>query len=286
MAKDRWNDLCKLVEQDDGLPTRTVGPWTEQKLWFWNRYLDITTRAMVGHPNWKAGLAYVDLFAGPGVCVLEGTGKRIPGSVLLAAHAPKPFKVILASEMDSVLANALRQRLATTPAASTSEILTGDCNVAVKDIAKKIPQRALTLAFIDPEALHVRFETIQVLASRGRVDLLILFADRMDIVRNVDRYFEQPHSNLDKFLGPKTAWREKWPLLMNRSGDNICKLFVDDFKTQLQRHLGYQVFGEKTMQSSKGPIYRLIYASKHERGLEFWDKVTRKALGGQMEMGF
>src|SRR5207253_3206030 len=100
MAKDRWKDLCKLVEMDDGLPTRPVGPWTEQKLWFWNRYLEITTTAMVGHPNWKAGLAYVDLFAGPGVCVIEETGKRMPGSVLLASHAPKRFRMILASELE------------------------------------------------------------------------------------------------------------------------------------------------------------------------------------------
>jgi len=167
MAKDRWDDLCKMVEKDDGLPARPAGPWTEQKLFFWNRYLDITTRAMVDKPQWKAGLAYVDLFAGPGVCVIEGTGKRIPGSVLIAAHAVKPFKTILASELDGKLAEALRQRLKKSPAANTSQVFTGDCNDVVAQIAENIPDRALTLAFIDPEALHVRFETIATLASRG-----------------------------------------------------------------------------------------------------------------------
>ena len=54
-------------------------------------------------------------------------------------------------------------------------------------------------------------------------------------------------------------------------------------KAQLKRQLGYTVFGEMPM-PRKGPIYRLIYASKHERGLEFWDKVTRKELGGQMDL--
>lgn len=191
---------------------------------------------------------------------------------------------ILASELDQRLADALRQRLQQTPAQNTSKVFPGDCNVVVKDITADIPLRALTLAFIDPEALHVRFETIETLASRGQVDLLILLADRMDIVRNVDRYFQQPHSNLDKFLGPNSSWREKWPQLMNRTGENICKLFADEYKAQLERHLGYRVFGEKTMQSSRGPIYRLLYASKHERGLEFWNKVTRKELGGQTEM--
>jgi len=52
MAKlqDRWPELCRLVETDDGLPTREVGPWAEDKLYFWNRYLDITSRAMGAHP--------------------------------------------------------------------------------------------------------------------------------------------------------------------------------------------------------------------------------------------
>ena len=38
MAKDRWPELCKQVSQDDGLPTREVGHWSEEKLFFWNRY--------------------------------------------------------------------------------------------------------------------------------------------------------------------------------------------------------------------------------------------------------
>ena len=96
MAKDRWPELCRLVEQDDDLPVRdNVGAWTENKLCFWNRYVDITTRAMVGHPKWPEGLVYVDLFGGPGVCVLSGSRRRIPGSPLIAAHSPKPFQKIL-----------------------------------------------------------------------------------------------------------------------------------------------------------------------------------------------
>jgi hypothetical protein len=88
-ARDRWPDLCKLYEADDGLPAREVGSWTEDKLYFWNRYIDITTKAMIGNPQWPAGLAYVDLFAGPGICRLKETGRRIPGSTLIAANSPK-----------------------------------------------------------------------------------------------------------------------------------------------------------------------------------------------------
>ena len=62
----------------------------------------------------------------------------------------------------------------------------GDCNERIHDATALIPDRALTLAFVDPTGLDARFETIATLSSRGRVDLLILFADAYDVVRNVD----------------------------------------------------------------------------------------------------
>lgn len=73
MARNRWPELCRSVSQDDGLPVREVGHWSEKKLFFWNRYIEITTVATVGHPKWQAGLIYVDLFAGPGVCMIKGS---------------------------------------------------------------------------------------------------------------------------------------------------------------------------------------------------------------------
>jgi three-Cys-motif partner protein len=149
-----------------------------------------------------------------------------------------------------------------------------------------VPKRALTLGFVDPESMNVDFETVSRLAGCGRVDLLILFADRMDLVRNVDRYEVQHPSVLDRTMGPKSEWRERWSKLDNRSADNICRLFADEYTSQLRKRLGYVVFGDKEMRSAKGPIYRLIFASKDKKGLEFWNKVTKLDRGGQMGLNF
>ena len=184
-SQDRWPELCKLVAEDDGLPVREVGSWTEGKLFYWNRYVEITTTAMVDKPQWKAGLIYVDLFAGPGVCKLKESGKRIPGSTLIAAHASKPFRKIIACELDEDLASACNVRLDNAYAASRKTVLVGDCNRLIDQVVALIPDRALTLAFVDPEALHANFSTLRTLTSGRRVDLLVLFADRIDIVRNV-----------------------------------------------------------------------------------------------------
>jgi three-Cys-motif partner protein len=218
--QDRWPQLCKLVEKPDNLPTREAGSWTEDKLYFWNGYIDITTTSMVGHPKWPEGLVY-DLFAGPGVCQIPASGRRFPGSPLIAAHAPKAFRSILLCELDLANADALDKRLSLSPAAGRQRIFRGNCNDRIKDITNAIPSGALTLAFIDPEGLHVWFDTIATLSRSGRVDLLILFADRMDIVRNVDMYFGQTNSNLDRMFGAGSNWRQQWGQLANRTPENI-----------------------------------------------------------------
>ena len=284
MARDRWPDLCKLVSQDDGLPTRDVGHWSEKKLFFWNRYIEITTIAMVGYPKWPAGLVYVDLFAGPGVCTIKNSGTRLPGSPLIATNAPKPFEKIILCEKDPETAAACEARVRKTLAGTRCTVFTGDCNERICDVAALIPDRALTLAFIDPTGLDARFDTIATLANRGRVDLLILFPDAYDVVRNVEFYRQQPNSKLDQVLGPDSGWRTKWDQLDNRHRGNVRRKFAEIYKSQLSRHLGYKKFGEETIRNGPTPLYTLIYASKHDRGLDFWDKIATKDPSGQMDL--
>jgi three-Cys-motif partner protein len=282
--KDRWPELCKLVESDDGLPVREqAGTWTERKLIFWNRYIDITTTAMVGHHHWPEGLVYVDLFAGPGVCVLGQSKRRIPGSCLIAAHAPKPFRRIIACELDPESADACETRLKSSGTRSDYRVLTGNCNRLIGDVVAAIPKGALTVAFIDPPGLDANFETIRGLSTAGRVDLLILFADAVDAIRNEQRYRAQTESRLDLVLGPRSNWRSRLDELINPDGTKKRRALAELYKEQLS-NLGYIRFGEETMATGRGPLYRLVYASKHERGLDFWHKVTRKDPGGQRRL--
>lgn len=284
--KDRWPELCRVVEEDDGLPTRESGPWAEEKLYFWNRYIDITTTSMVGHPSWPAGLVYLDLFAGPGVCTIRGSNRRVPGSPMIAAHATKPFRKILLCELDAGNAQACEDRLKKSPASDRYQLFRGDSNEQVSQIVREIPRGALTLAFLDPTGLHAKIDTIKALADTGRVDLLILFPDAVDVIRNVESYIPKLDSNLDHVLGSDSNWREEWKALGGAEGSKARQLFASLYKRQLQKHAKYMVFGEEVIKGKKGPLYRLVFASKHERGLEFWDKITKKELGGQGRFNF
>ena len=157
----------------------------------------------------------------------------------------------------------------------------GDCNDQVSAIVKEIPKGALTLAFVDPTGLHAEIATIKNLASAGQVDLLILFPDAVDVLRNADIYLPKLDSNLDKVLGKDSNWRALWESAGRTDASKSRRLFAQEYQQQLKKHAGYVAFGEKVISGPQGPLYRLVFASKHEKGLEFWDKVTLKELSGQ-----
>ena len=122
---------------------------------------------------------------------------------------------------------------------------------------------------------------IETLTKGRNVDLLILFADFMDIIRNVAIYADQSKSNLDAVLGPDTNWREKWQALPSHAAPKVSKLFLSIYQEQLRKHLGYSVFDDEVIRAPNGTrLYRLMYASKHELGLKFWRKSTERFRGG------
>lgn len=282
--KDNWQELGELVAHDDGLPTRDSGPWAEDKLWLWNRYISITTSAMVDNPKWPAGLCYVDLFAGPGVCTIRDSGKRIPGSPLIAANAPKPFRKIVLCDLSPEYIRACRMRLSECGAASRTVFLQGDCNQLADEVVRAVPDRSLAVVFIDPTGLDVHFSTIERIAQDRRADFLLLFADAVDLVRNVRRYEALEHSKLDKMFGDGSRWREEFHALDNHEGESIRLMFSRLLKRQVSERLGYAGFREKAIKGPHGLLYTLIFASKHERGLEFWDKIAGKDRHGQGDL--
>ena len=100
-----------------------------------------------------------------------------------------------------------------------------------------------------------------------------------DIIRNADHYYiGNPDSNLDMVLGADSQWRTRMNEVV--SGDSTARrrLFARIYKDQLRRHAGYQHFADEVIRGPAGPLYRLIYATKHPRGLDFWQKSVAKEL--------
>jgi three-Cys-motif partner protein len=277
--------MCGFVATPDGLSEYTCGHWTIEKLYFLCHYLALFTHTMVGNPKFRA-VNYVDLFAGPGVCRVSGQrrDRRYPGSALLAAACVKPFDNLFFVEQDGDYLSDLQQRIRRTGSTSHIHAWQGDVNQLIQDVSRTIPQRSLTVAFVDPFSLDIQFETIRSLARQRPLDLLVLFADSMDIVRNVEAYYyPNENSKLDHFLGLDSNWRGDWDALKNRSAGNVRELFANTYIRQLQA-LGYFSTRMLSIRTEHGPLYRLIYASKDPLGLRFWDIAASEDLGGERDL--
>lgn len=291
MAKrreDPWRDLCDRYAADDGLEKRESGFWAEEKLWIWHRYITITTNAMVGHRAWPGGVTYIDLFAGPGICQIRDSKRRFPGSPLIAANTKKPFDTILLCEKSPETANALKQRMDGSLAADRYKLFVGDCNESISDVCKAIPTGSLCIAFIDPTGLHVRMETLKTLSAGRNVDLLILFPEDVDVIRNVEAYYlPSLDSNLDQVLGPDSDWRAGYPRLGSRDAAKMRRFFAVEYLKQLKKHAGFANFSQIQIRGNRRrPLYRLIYASGHPLGKKFFEEAKAKSFSGQRTLNF
>lgn len=285
-GRELWDRMCEFVAIVDDGPVYECHPWTLDKLHFLCHYLAVTTTAMVGSRHFDS-LNYVDLFSGSGVCRLKGQpeGKRYPGSPILAAGCEKPFSGLFLVDSNPENTTALRTRLARLKPPCDVFTWSDDANAVVNEIAARLPaRRALNILFVDPFSLGVHFTTIESLARGRPMDLVMLFADAIDIVRNVEKYYyPNPDSKLDRLLGEGCDWRKRWEALQNREGRNVREFFAAMYLDQL-RGIGYQHLGTRVIESEYGPMYRLVYASKHELGLKFWNIALTEDRGGERSL--
>lgn len=277
-----------LAPEDDGLPMRPSGAWAEQKLDYLTRYIDVFETSMRG--KWPIR-NYIDLMAGPGKNRVRASNKVLLGSPLLALTTRYAFSGYYFVELDRDNIDALKARCAASPHQTQIQIYQGDCNVVVDSIVAKLKQGgrgSLNLAFLDPEGFEMQWATVAKLASVGRMDLIINYPQG-GLNRLIRLEYESKgHSVLDSFFGDR-EWRKiyaRWATNAVRTG--LHRLLIDHYKGKLKA-LGYtQVFAgsdvvddEPLMRNTKSaPLYRLLFASKHNRGYEFWLKVIRRDIHG------
>lgn len=175
-------------------------------------------------------------------------------------------------------------RLQASPAKDVAEVICGDCNQVVDQISDKIPDGALTLCFVDPPGFDIQFDTLKRLSHNRKMDFLLLFADAIDLVRNIEKYLREEGSKLDRFFGSGVNWRERLDKLGDLGSGKLSEAVRQVFEQQMRSQLGYAGFDYKSIRAPQGKLYDLIYASKHERGLDFWRKVNLRDRGGQGEL--
>lgn len=260
----------------DRLPAFPLRPWTKTKLHLIERYLAIFAVGMRKH--WR--LVYIDLFAGPGLCVDEETGAERPGSALLAATRNE-FDAIFLNDIDEQAVSALERRIGSTGRVTFNQM---DCNAAAAAARRQLfpaqkHRQTLGLAVIDPMAFQISFDAIERMTAGLRVDLIITF-----MIGYIHRFIGNPvmGPTLDCFFGT-AEWRSLVPGTQ-RSQPSYREL-LDLYEERLSS-IGYSVFDDRQQARNRrgSVIYHMIYASKHERGGEFWRKISQRDDKGQLRM--
>jgi three-Cys-motif partner protein len=258
----------------DGLPARPSGAWVLDKKDYVERYLAIFTKGVSS--KWGGKLAYVDFFAGPGKNIIRETGEEVDGSPLLALE--RDFGRYVFVDVPEILVT-LRMRLRNHPKLQRISFIEGDCNLVIDDVLKALPANHLTLAFIDPTGLQIRFDTIRRLVQNRKIDLLMTIQFGMGIQMNLPQYIKSQGEALTGFLG-NTEWRND----VEKAGTvfQAGRRILDRYMAQL-RTLGYLDTKDREIvrNDQNMLLYFVVMASRHALGEKFWREVTKIAPSGQ-----
>lgn len=237
--------------------------------------------------------AYIDLFAGPGLCVVDDDSREIKGSPLIALSVPYQFTEYHFVEADNRAMAALKERVNRSAPQTAVKFYSGDANDLIQELVKNLPSSSLNVAVIDPTGLHFRFESLRVLTEGRKVDLIYLFPEGMDVKRNLETYLSQSKSPLDEVLGTK-EWRSRVTRLIpelqeGEPWEEVTGPIVDIFRNQVLA-LGYadvKLRSQVVVRNRKNvPLYYLVFASRHPLGQEFWNEISKISPTGQREMDF
>ncbi len=140
----------------------------------------------------------------------------------------------------------------------------------IDEVIGCVPTQGLNMALIDPYGLEpLRFETLRKLAQVPRMDLILHFPVS-DMKRNITNVKKDEYQGfIDRFLGTHVdiAHLSEVPRL------------IDVLRAQL-KPFGYQqeqVRSVPIQNSTNALLYYLVYISKHPKGNEIWQSLTRNA---------
>jgi three-Cys-motif partner protein len=282
-----------LLPEDDGLPTREFNRWTVEKVDYLRRYIYMFEVSMK-NMKWRRR-SFIDLFAGTGKFKVEGISDYYLGSSLTALTAEIPFTHYYFADNNADNIEILKKRTSSLP--FQKKFMIGNANEIVQEIVDELLAvdkeyirgiwPSLNLAFLDPDGLELEWNTVATLAKVNRMDLIIHYSQG-GLTRNLSKFFEfRGETLIDRFFGD-TEWRKIYVSHRDKT-EGVHRYLIDHYKEKLQ-DLGYKEIKEEgwtepLMRNRRhAPLYRLLFASKHERGNEFWKIVAQKDLYGQKSL--
>ena len=280
MAKAPAQQAYELDE--DGYLREIVGPWVQDKHARLARYIGISrsVRAkFIGRG--KAGATFIDLYSGPGRARVRDEIQAIHGSPLVAWHEAvdggAAFTQIHVADADPQFSEAVDARLKRIHAPVFAE--TGSAIATVDRVVSKLDPYALHFAFLDPYNLgDLPFDIIRKLAGLKRMDILI-HVSIQDLQRNLRRYIDSENSPLDSFA---PGWRTQ--VDVSRAAKLVRAKILEYWRSLLKAETMTTTETAELIVGGKNQrLYLLAFAARHERALDFWEKV-RNVDGDQQPL--
>ena len=266
-----------LTTASDGLPALSVAEHAKDKEYTLQNITRIFTGAMKN--KWPGKLYYVDPFCGPGRCLIRNSEEETDGSPVIAAS--EPFSYYYFADGDRRCTAALKKRIEVMNLSEKQVCYyTGEANKTIDEMLKELPSKwnSLGLAFLDPWAWDFSFENLKRLTRGRRLDILINFN-----IGDMKRRWWESSPKMDSFLNLSTDHRKVFGA--NTQGVPDARILLDHYEEEL-RKIGYHHIADDrpVTNSNNTPLYHIIFGSKHERGKELRDAVSRKTASGQIKM--
>lgn len=264
-----------LVMGSDGHLALVIGPWAKEKLFYVQRYCEIFNAGM--KEKWPIR-TFVDVFAGCGKCKIEETSEEVDGSSLVALRCKVPFTHYFFNDSNPKAIDSLKNR-ASRFTSRNIRVFNKDCNEVIEDLRSELPSSSLDFCFIDPLSWEISFDSIRALTEDRRMDLAVTFH-----TGNMKRVMHDPPAELDDFFGDR-QWRQEYRSGLATGEGTPGRILLDAYEKRL-RSLGYVDLQDylPVRNTRSVVMYHLVFASKHSRGREFWDKISQKSSTGQLRM--
>lgn len=286
------NGLCKKeVSYIDGLPIRCVGEWAKDKIYMLKKYFGIFS---VGMKNKWSKINYIEICSGPGICIVRECGQEFFGTPLsiITLESFRFIKNALFIDFNSEVVTTLNKRIENNGKSSVAKAIKGDYNNSeeIESILANLSPNALNLVFLDPTDCRIPFSLIEVINnSLINVDFIVNVAFGTDLkrrnlrnaIRNKHNKYYKSRKKYLSFLGSDDFFdRDEIIEIANTGSENtLIEKFLDEYKKNLSC-IGYK----HTELIPIKHFYYLFFASKHNKGLEFWKKAKHIDSTGQYDL--
>ncbi len=267
-----------LVMAADGQPALLTGPWSLDKHDYIRRLAGIFSTGMKNQCRYRC---FIDLFAGPGRCVIEDTLEEFPGSPMQAISIRDRFTHYFFNDIDAASIDALQTCVAGLSSPLMPTYFTNDCNKVIPELRAALPpaNESLELAVVDAWGWEMHFDALADLTRGRRMDIIVTFPLGY-MKRNWKRQLDQ----LDKFLGGK-EYKEAFLDEMKQDPRRASRILLNYYESRL-KDIGYDYPNDEIWipNTRQVKLYHMVFASKHPRGNEFWQKIIRRSPSGQYRL--